>query len=331
MKSFYKVQLFLFISCSVLAGCHHFVHPDEAENKLKIGVLLADDGLGDHSFNDTAFLGLMKARDELGIDFDYRDLSISSSFKDGLVELVEGNYDLIIGLGYTMEEDFIEVALNYPDQHFLYIDEKIELSNVTSITFNEYEGSYLAGVIAGFKTETNSIGFLGGMDAPVIEKFKEGFIAGVKAVNPNAKMTIEYADSFGAPEKGRQLVASMVEHHDIDVIFPAAGYTGLGALEEAVHQEIYAIGVDSDQFYIAEQAVITSMLKNIDVAIFTAIKELTESRSLSKKHIELGLLQNGVGIAPIRLVSLTEEEQAQLDFLTGKLLNSTGVLFPIEH
>ncbi|WP_227937510.1 BMP family ABC transporter substrate-binding protein [Alkalihalobacillus deserti] len=322
MKSSYLKITFLGI-CMLLVGCTQVLHTSETKEKIKIGVLLADDGLGDHSFNDTAFLGLMKARDELGIMFDYRDLSISSSFKDGLLELVEGQYDLIIGLGYPMKENFEAVALEYPNQSFLYLDETIDLPNVTSITFNEYEGSYLAGIIAGLKTESNSIGFLGGVDAPVINRFKDGFISGVTAVNPNAKIYIEYAATFGDPEIGRKMVSIMVEEKDVDIVFPAAGYTGLGALEEAVAKKIFAIGVDTDQFYLAEKAVITSMLKNVDVAIYTAIKELVETGSLSKKHIELSLVDNGVGISQIRLVSLSEREKEQINALTGQLIYST--------
>ncbi|MFC0559546.1 BMP family lipoprotein [Halalkalibacter alkalisediminis] len=330
MKSWY-LKITLFVSCLMLVGCNQVLNTNETEDQIKVGVLLADDGLGDHSFNDTAFLGLMKARDELGIMFDYRDLSISTSFKDGLLELIEGQYDLIIGLGYTMKDDFEAIALEFPEQVFLYIDETVDLPNVTSITFNEYEGSYLVGIIAGMKTETDSIGFLGGMDAPVINRFKEGFISGVTAVNANARINAEYAGSFGDPEIGRQMVSTMVDEMNVDVVFPAAGYTGLGALEEAVAKGIFAIGVDTDQYYLAEKAVITSMLKNVDVAIYTVIKELVETGGIAKKHIQLGIVENGVGLSQIRLISLSEQEQKQLDILTGQLIHSTGTLFRIEE
>ena len=331
MKSFYTLGMFLLIICSVLLGCTHFVTIDEEADKVKIGVLLADDGLGDHSFNDTAFIGLMKARDELGIEFDYRDLTLASSFKDGLQQLIEEDFDLIIGLGYTMQEDFMAIATENPEQLFMYIDEEIHLPNVTSVTFNEYEGSFLAGVVAGFKTETNSIGFIGGMQAPVIERFKNGFVDGVKSINPDARVTVTYANSFSAPDIGSEIVSNLVKNENVDIVFPAAGYTGLGALEQAVQSEIYAIGVDSDQFYLAEKAVITSMLKNVDVAIYTAVEELVETGTLASQHMELGLLEDGVELSQVRLLSLTEQEEEQLEKIKKRLMIQSQAAIELEE
>lgn len=315
-----RVPIILMIMGALLIGCGLGDRSEQEAAKPRVGIMLADYGLGDQSFNDLAFTGLMKARDELDVLFDYRDLASSGTYRQGLIELVEAECELVIGLGNNMVEDMAAVAAAYPATQFLFIDDVIDLPNVTSITFREDEGSFIVGAIAAMKSETGILGFIGGMDVPVIHRFRDGFIAGVHAVNPEAKVLIDYSNDFGNPEIGRALTKAMVEEQGADVVYPAAGYTGLGALEEAVEQGIYAIGVDSDQFYVAEQAVITSMLKNVDVAIYRALEEFQDTGTISGGHLVLGIEDNGVGAAPVRITSLSEAEAKQLEILQSQLL-----------
>jgi basic membrane protein A len=323
MKSIRSLGIWVLLAALLLSGCGNIEAVDGEQRRIKIGMIL-DYGLGDQAFNDTAFLGLIKARDELNVLFDYRDLLSSKSYEQGLTELIEDEQsDLVIGLGNNMIPDFITVAKAYPEQQFLFIDHQIDLPNVASITFREDEGSFLAGVIAGLRTDTNSIGFIGGMDIPVINRFRDGFIAGVKQVNSKAIVNVEYADDFGNPEMGRSIAKVLIEDLNADIIYPAAGLTGLGAIEEAASKQKYAIGVDSDQFYVAEETVITSMVKHIDVAVYTAVKEFVEQGSLEEKHIELGIEQNGVGIAPVRIVPLNARELDQVESYREQLISGS--------
>lgn len=293
----------------------------QEKQRLKVGVMLSDVGLGDQSFSDAAFMGLMQAQENLNIFFDYRELTETETYEQGLTELVEEGSDLVIGLGFMVKESLEKVALQYPDTTFMLIDETSEQPNIISLTFKEDEGSYLAGIVAGMKTKSNAVGFIGGVDSPVIRKFETGYIAGVKASNPQAKVVSQFAGDFGKVELGRQIAARMFEQEQVDIVYTAAGFTGTGALEEAEKQGKLAIGVDSDQFYLAEKAVLTSMLKNVDAAIYSAIEGYQEQHQFSAQHLEFGLKENGVGLAPIRVVPMTDQEQQTFESLKQQMLS----------
>lgn len=319
-----KLNLFSLIGIMFtlfLVGCGSTEDFQEQEY-MKVGVMLSDVGLGDQSFSDAAFTGVMQARDDLNILFTYKELAEVETYHQGLTELVEEDHDLIIGLGFMVKEDLETVANTYPNQQFLLIDDLSELDNITSLVFKENEGSFLAGVVAGLKTNTNTIGFIGGGDFPLIHKFAAGFIQGVESVNQSAEVKVTYANDFGNAELGAEIANNMI-NNGADFIYSAAGYTGVGAINAAQEHGVYAIGVDSDQYFLAEDAVVTSMLKKVDTAIYQTINSLVEEGKISQNVIELGLKENGVGLAPIRVISLTSEEQAQLDRLTQNVMNGS--------
>lgn len=303
---------------SVLSGCGAWETAGK-KDRIKIGVMLSDVGLGDQSFSDAAFQGLIQARDELDIQFDYRELSETESYEKGLIELVKQDNDLIVGLGFMVQESLEKVAKQYPKQQFALIDSVSEVPNVVSLTFKEEEGSFLIGALAGLKTKSNKLGFIGGMDALVIHRFGEGFKQGAAATNPNAQITEAIAGDFGNAEKGA-LIAGQMFKDGIDLVYPAAGLTGVGALKEAEKTGNKAFGVDSDQFFIAEKAVISSMLKHIDKAIFLLAETLVKEEKIKSRHIELGLKENGVGLAEVRLLTLTDEERKQIDRLKQDII-----------
>ncbi|MBE3571266.1 MAG: BMP family ABC transporter substrate-binding protein [Bacillales bacterium] len=312
--------VFLLLFTTVISGCG-IKEEDPLKNKTKIGIMLSDVGLGDQSFSDAAFQGLMKARDELGIVFDYRELQDTKTYEQGLEELVKEKNDIIIGLGFMVQEDLEKVARKYPDQKFLLIDAVSDLDNITSITFKEDEGSYLAGVIAAMTTKTKTVGFVGGDNVPLIQKFAKGFEEGVKSVDSNIKILTKYAGDFGDEQLGASIAKEMIANKS-DVLYAAAGLTGAGVLKEAERNKVYAIGVDSDQYFLAEKAVITSMMKNIDVALFETIKDYTKNKELPTQPIELGLKENGVGLAPIRVIPFTSEDEQVLEKAKEKLANA---------
>lgn len=297
---------FLFIL--ILTGCSQEEAASTVDEKIKIGIMLSDVGLGDQSFSDAAFNGLIKARDELGIRFDYRELKESETYENGLTELVEADHDIIVGLGFMVQEDLEKVAQKYPEQQFILIDAVSELKNVTSITFKEDQGSFLAGVVAALTTKSNKLGFIGGDDVPLINKFENGFVEGAKSINPSIKVDVKYAGDFGNDQLGANLAREMIDN-DVDVLYAAAGFTGVGMLKEAQANKVYAIGVDSDQYFYAEKAVVTSMLKNVDVAMYQLAEQLKKDGKVQTGHIELGIEDNGIGLAPLRVFPFSQKQQ----------------------
>ena len=155
------------------------------------------------------------------------------------------------------------------------------------------------------------------MEVPVIQRFEKGFIQGAKSVNPDIVILKEYANNFDNDGLGAEIASKMIDDK-ADVLYAAAGFTGVGMLKEAEKRGVYAIGADSDQYFYAEQAVITSMMKNIDSALFDIIHSYKESGAIQSGHIELGLAENGVGLAPFRVLELTDAEKGKLDALIEK-------------
>jgi basic membrane protein A and related proteins len=305
----------------LLAGCSS-TQPEKAQDDYKIGILLSDAGLGDESFNDSAFKGLEKARDELGILFDYKEAP-DGNYEQKLEELVAEKYNVIIGLGFSAQEPLEKIAKKYPDQQFVLIDGNSDVPNITSITFKEEEGSFLLGMVAAMTSKTGKIGFIGGVDIPVIHHFENGFIEGAKYFNPNIEIVSEYSGTFDDPEGGNAIAERYIKN-GVDFIYHAAGFTGFGAIKKAEEAGIYAAGVDIDQFYIAEKTVVTSMLKNVDQAVFKIGKTLDEDGKISEKSYSFGLADNGVGLADIRVIKLTPEQQAAIekakeDIVSGKI------------
>ncbi|MFD2923229.1 BMP family lipoprotein [Halobacillus naozhouensis] len=310
------VGLFI-LGILLLAGCaEHEAQSEDTDNEISAGLLVTESGLGDDSFSDSAFKGLEQARDELGITFDYRE-PFDKKYKKHMKDLINQGHDVIIGLGYNSQAAIDELAQEYPKQQFVLIDAVSEFDNVTSITFKEDEGSYLIGLIAGMRTESDVVGFIGGERIPVVERFETGFAKGVKKVNPDAEVLVQYAETFDDDAKGAEITEAMVEK-GADFVFPAAGFTGIGALKEAQNQGIYAFGVDSDQFFVAEKAVVTSMLKYLDVALYDVMEQLVNGEQLEGSQITLGVKEKGVGLAPIRLIDLTDKQQAILDKEMGQ-------------
>lgn len=306
--------------CTILSGCGKQERVNTPEGKMRVGLMLSDVGLGDRSFSDAAFLGLVKAREELGIIVDYRELQETQTYEKGLTELVEAGNDLVVGLGYKMQEDLEKVAQKYPDKQFVLIDSESKQSNIISVTFREDQGSFLAGVVAALTTSTNKVGVIGGQDVPVIHRFADGFEKGVKSINPDIEVNVTFAGDFGDEKLGARLGKGKIEE-GYDVLYVPAGLTGVGVLAEAQANGVYAIGVDSDQYFYAEKAVITSMIKKIDVALYQIIEQHINNGSVENEHKQLGIREGGVGLAPIRVINWSDENEEILKSWESKLIN----------
>ena len=262
----------------------------------KIGVVFSIGGLGDESFNDAAYRGLLEAVEDFGVDYDYVEPEDIAEMEDHQRAFVEAGYDLVIAIGFLQESGLEAVALDYPNARLAIVDSEYlaDMDNVASLVFKEHEGSFLAGVLAGMMTETGTVGFVGGMEAPVIHNFQIGFEQGVKYANPDCEILINYAGDFGDPGRGKELAVSQHER-GADIIYHAAGGTGMGVFEAAEEEDFYAIGVDENQDHIAPGYILTSMLKRVDVAVYNIIADLVKGEFNAGVH-RFGLAHDGVGL-----------------------------------
>ena len=300
---------------------------DGAE-QIRVGLVLSVGGLGDKSFNDSAYEGLMRAREELGIKPIYGQPEQMAEDEKYLRQYAAQGMDLVIAVGFLMKDALEQVSTEFPDTRFAIIDAVVDEPNVASLVFSEHEGSFLVGAIAGLVTETGTIGFIGGMDIPLIHKFEVGYKEGAEYVNPEINVLAAYAGSgpeaFHDPVKGKSLALSQFTR-GADIIFQAAGSTGNGVIDAAVERRLYAIGVDANQNYMAPGNMLTSMVKRVDVAVFEIIKDVT-GRSFSGGVHVYGLEIDGVGYAldehKESLLSdeiLLQVEAIKRDIIAGKI------------
>lgn len=294
-----------------------------AEKPLKIAMVTDVGGVNDRSFNQSAWEGLQRAQKELGVQASYQESKQEADYATNIETLVDAENDLIWGIGFLMGETIKTAAQNYPDQKFAIIDYAYgdeTPENVVGVVFKEEEPSYLVGYIAGKMTKTNKVGFIGGMDFPVIHKFHYGYLAGVKAANPNVEVMVQYANSFTDEAKGRSIAEQMYAN-GADIIFHAAGATGNGMIEVAREKGKYAIGVDKDQNPDAPDNVITSAMKRVDNAIFNVAKDLKEGKYAGGETVVYGLKEGGVDIAPSSNKLVPKEILDEVEVLKAKIIS----------
>ncbi|HQT92045.1 MAG TPA: BMP family ABC transporter substrate-binding protein [Candidatus Kryptobacter bacterium] len=269
----------------------------------EVGLVFDVGGRGDKSFNDAAYLGLQMAKDSLGIKYQYIEPSGGSDRESALRQLAnQKSIGIVFGVGFIFTDDITNVAKDFPDKKFACIDYSYDSTkalpnNLIAIEFRENEGSFLVGAIAGLMTKTNTVGFIGGMESPLIRKFQAGYQAGVKYVNPKCKVLVAYAgvtgEAFKNPAKGKELALSQYSQ-GADIIYHASGVTGLGVFEAAREMKKYAIGVDMDQWNEAPGYVLTSMVKKGDVAVYDIIRDWKEGKFKGGTADIFGLRDNGV-------------------------------------
>lgn len=308
-----KIGVLTLLITLLLTGCtsKESTTAKTVAERYNVGLMLSDMGLGDLSISDLAFDGLVRATEDFDIVFRYLDPQEVKNYEQGIEQLVKQKNDVIFVIGYMPQEALEKVAKKYPKQQFVIVDTVSDSPNISSITFDEEQGSYLAGALAATITQSNVIGFIGGEDVDVIHNFERGYIEGAKKVKPTINVLTQYANTYTDEAKGTAIAKEMITSK-ADVLFAAAGMTGTGVLREAARAKAYAIGVDSDQYFLAEKAVVTSMMKNIDVAVYEYIrKDIEAPRSQMGQHITMGIQDNGVGLAPIRVIDpIAPVEQA---------------------
>lgn len=268
----------------------------------KVAIVFDIGGLGDQSFNDAANRGRLMLEEKLGAKTTYIESRTPSDYEPNLAGLARQGYDVIWGIGFMMSDAIKNVSQQFPNTKFGIIDngyseeEYKAMKNVLGVLFKEQEGSFLVGVLAALTTKTNIVGFVGGMDFPVIERFESGFKAGVWKTNPKIKILTNYTGTFNDAAKGKIVTMGMYLQN-ADVVFHAAGQTGLGTIEAAVEQDKWAIGVDSDQSHVAPNHVLNSMIKRVEVAVFEGTKMLLDPKFASHTVV-FGIKDDGVGLAP---------------------------------
>ena len=306
------------MTASFLTGCGSNTE-SKADGADKITVAMVSDvaGINDQSYNQSAWEGLERAKKELGIEIKYLESKQDSDYATNVETLADEEVDLIIGVGSKLSDTIKEAAKNYPDQKFAIIDETYDEipSNVKSVLFESEQASYLVGLIAGKMSETKNVGFIGGLDIPVINTFKYGYMAGVKAADANCEIQAQYANSFNDQAKGKAITNQMISK-GADVVFTAAGDVGTGSMEAIKEANKYGICVDRDQSDLAPQNILTSAIKRVDVGMYETVKELVEGKFQGGTSTTYGLEQNGIGIAD---TTSNLVPQDVLDFVNEKI------------
>lgn len=276
--------------------------PTHAEVPLRIGVVLSIGGLNDESFNDAAYKGIMQLRQDEKCIVEVVEPGNLSGIEPALRYFCERKMDLVCAVGIFANDAVRKVASDYPASNFLLIDSVVTVPNVLSILFDEEQGSFFAGAFAALLTKTKTIGFLGGMDSPIIATFERGFKNGIKFVNPEIKVTSRYIGStpeaFDMADKARILGISMASE-GADIIYHASGKSGIGLIEASRRNNYYVIGVDSDQSRTAPGKVPASMVKRIDNALIKAV-QILRRKSFEGGIWTLGIKDKGIELAVSR-------------------------------
>ncbi|WP_302328494.1 BMP family lipoprotein [Salirhabdus salicampi] len=305
-------------------------------------------GIDDKSFNQSAWEGLTAFGEENGLEqgthYDYAQSEGAADYKTNLNRLVRQDFNLIYGIGFLLADSIDEVASQNPDTNFAIVDSVVEQDNVASITFSEHQGSFLTGVAAALKTKTNKVGFIGGIDFDLINKFEAGFVAGVKSVNPDIDVEVKYAGAFDDASKGK-VIASSMYNNGVDIIYHAAGGTGNGVFSEAKDRknnnpdaDIWVIGVDKDQHEEGSITVngteynvtLTSMLKRVDVAVKDLSERAMNGDFPAGEILSYGLDDNGVGVANTNKEAMSEEILAAVEDWKEKIIHG-DVEVPSTH
>jgi len=311
MHTRFIVKIFLLcLGLFLISSCGSRIEAQK-QCQIKVGIVFDIGGKNDRSFNAAAWDGVKRAENDLPICLYDVEPGNPTSIEPAMRAFAEKNFDLIIGVGFAQGPIMQKVANDYPNIKFAIVDGvifeadgKTPKKNVASLVFREHEGSYLVGMIAAAKSKTGVLGFVGGMDIPLIHRFETGYEEGARAVNPNIRVIDNYVGvtdgAWNNPGKGKELALSQIEK-GADVIFTAAGNSGLGAFD-AVEQygknangeaNKYVIGVDSNQNMVKPGFVLTSMVKRVDNSVYDVVKEVLSGKFEGGFHV-FGLDKEGV-------------------------------------
>ena len=292
--------------------------------EFRVGLVLDRGGKDDKSFNASAYEGATAAKKKLGITLKYVEASDDNAFEPLLRAFAQKDFDLIIGIGFAQKEAIKKVAAQFPEKHFAIVDAQVDAPNVRSLLFEEHEGAYIIGAIAALTSQTGKVGFVGGMDVPLIRRFEMGYEAGARKVNPRIAITANYvgvtSEAWNNPPKGKEL--AMVQYDGgVDVIFAAAGASGFGVFDAAEEKKKLAIGCDSNQDWTKPGLILTSMLKRVDLAVYATIEEARDGKFAAGAK-RFGLADKGVdySVDQYNEKILAESVRKQADGLKAEII-----------
>lgn len=280
--------------------------PSVSMAQVSVGFLVPVSGLGDQSFNDITYAGLVKARSEFGFTLVIGQCEAGPlSHKYELENMLDDGVDIIVANGWEFKELIREYAPMNPEKTFILNDVAVSgFANVVSTIFSQHEGAFLAGTLAALVTKSDKLGFIGGMDIPVIRSFERGFVEGAQYINKGMEITHRYLDGdgkigvgFNNPKLGHR-VAHELYDTGVDIIFSVAGLSGNGVIRAAAERKLYVIGVDSNQDNMAKGYVLTSVMKRLDIAVYTVLSELLTGSVIPGVH-SFNLKNYGVSLTPM--------------------------------
>ncbi len=295
---------------------------------LKIGLVLEKSGKDDKSFNASAYQGLKRAEKELGVTTKTVEAPDNSAYESLQRAFADKKFDLIIAVGFHQLEAVKKNAERFPNQKFLLVDEDAKMPNVRSVMFEENEGSYLVGALAAMHAPSGKVGFIGGMDVPLIRRFEMGYVAGVKKINPKAEVLSNYlgvtGEAWNNPPKAKESALNQF-NRGADVIFAAAGNSGLGVFDAAAEKKKLAIGVDSNQNWIKPGFILSSMLKHVDEAVFDSVKLFKEGKyatgliryGVKSKGVDYAMDENNKSL--VTADDLKKLEALRAEIISGKI------------
>ncbi|MHA2156243.1 MAG: BMP family lipoprotein, partial [Candidatus Hodarchaeales archaeon] len=324
MKKKLSIGLFISLLIPILSSA---LTVNEGNAKISdstsIAIIFSTGGLGDKAFNDAAYQGLVQANTTYSGQFNYTYVlpDNEDEVESYQQSLASAGHDLIICVGWIQATALEQTALMYPNQRFTIIDGIVSRSNVSSITFKEQEGSYLVGAMAGMTTQTDKVGFFGGMNIPLINRFLAGYEQGLMLMNSGVDLTVTYtpnaSNPFGDVASGRR-VGERLYAEGNDIVYTAAGASGYGVIQSTDDfSDVYAIGVDQDQDYLNPGKVLCSMIKRVDSAVFNAIEGIIQD-TWTPGYSNLGLVENGLDISP-----MTYTTEIKTGYFSYKGINQT--------
>ncbi|MEK4228794.1 BMP family lipoprotein [Solibacillus sp. FSL H8-0538] len=307
---------------------------ETATGDFSVAMVTDVGGVDDKSFNQSAWEGIQQFGKDNSLaegdgGYAYLQSASDADYNTNLYNLLRRDFDLVFGVGFMMGDAMGEIAGENPDNQFALIDSVVDAPNVASIMFKEQEGAFLAGVVAASMSESGKIGFVGGVNIPVINRFHAGFVEGAKAVNPDIEVQVNYTEAFDDASKGK-IAANAMYSSGVDIIFHAAGATGNGVFSEAKERKakdananVWVIGVDADQYAegqvdAATNITLTSMLKGVNNAVVDISTRAKNGEFPGGETITYGLAEDGVGLAdsrgaiPQEVLDLVEDYKAKI-------------------
>lgn len=344
MSMKFKSLLSLGASALLLAACQGQDAGDDAASNgdeaatngdggdgFSIAMVTDEGGIDDRSFNQSAWEGMQEWSDETGNESTYIQSDDSSDFIPNFNQAIQGDYDVIYGIGFMLRDSVEEMANQNPDQYFGIVDDVVELDNVVSLNFSDHEAAFLAGVGAALTTETDQIGFIGGIESLIIDRFETGFIAGVEHVNPDIEVDVQYAESFSDAAVGQQIANGMYSS-GVDVIYHASGAVGNGVFTEARNRmengsdnDLWVIGVDRDQEDEGDWAdgnvTLTSTIKGVGNAVQLSANQTMDEGFPGGENIQYGLDNEGVDLVEgnLEAEAWEEVENVRQQILDGEI------------